>query len=158
MATPPPAVDARDPGRLVADMVDGVLDIAATWPAWDGVPRRWGDREYTPHKAIRRVADHLVDHLAEIDARLAGSTPLPDRWHASSMTTPSDLAPFTELDLEEARSRLQRLSQVWTLRLSGISAAQLDNREQDAWTLREVAFHVSESIDYARAVGRLGDA
>jgi hypothetical protein len=44
---------------------------------------------------MRRVADHLVDHLAELEARLVGWTTEPDAWHGSMVTTPGDLAAFT---------------------------------------------------------------
>jgi hypothetical protein len=137
-----------------------VLTLAATWPAWDGRPRPRADAgfAYTPHKAIRRVTDHLVDHLAEVEARLAGVATVPDTWHASTVTTAADLAPFTAADLDEARARLTRLALVWALRLRGLDAERLDRREGGAWTLRQVAFHVAESVVYAESVGDLGDA
>ncbi len=56
------------------------------------------------------MADHLVDHLAELEARLAGRPTEPDGWHGSMVTTPGDLAAFTVDDLDEARSRLLRLA------------------------------------------------
>ena len=93
-----PITDDRDPAAMITGMVQHVLALAATWTAWDGRPMPIDDRIYTPHKAIRRVADHLVDHLAELEARLAGEPPLPDRWHASTITTRADLAPFTQVD------------------------------------------------------------
>jgi hypothetical protein len=117
------------------------------------VPRPAGDRVFTPHKAIRRVADHLVDHLAELEARLAGVEPQPDHWHASATTTPADLAPFTAEDLDEARSRLTRLAQVWTVRLRALSDDQLDHRVGSAWSPRQLAHHVAESVFYADAMG-----
>jgi hypothetical protein len=40
------------------------------------------DRVYTPHKAIRRVADHMIDHLAQLEAHVSGAEPLPDRCTA----------------------------------------------------------------------------
>ena len=52
-------VDERDPATAIADMVEHVLDVAATWLSWDGTPVRWRDRMTTPHKALRRVADHM---------------------------------------------------------------------------------------------------
>lgn len=88
-----PATDDRDPAHVVAGMVDHVLRVAATWTVCDGRPVPSEDRVYTPHKAIRRTADHLVDHLAEIEARIAGRDPLSDHWHASMATTAADLAP-----------------------------------------------------------------
>ena len=87
-------------------------------PGWDGVPVAVGDRVYT---AIRRVADHLVDHPAEIEARVAGAATIPDTWYASAITTPADLAPFTAEDLDEGRSRLTRLAQVLEVRLRALA-------------------------------------
>jgi hypothetical protein len=150
-----PRVDGRHPADVVTGLVVRVLALAETWPAWDGEPRPVGDRIYTPHKAIRRVADHLIDHLAEIEARLAGVPTIPDAWHASASTTAADLAPFTSVDLDEARSRLTRLAQVFDVRLRALTEAELDLREGDAWSARQVAFHLEESIYYANAVGDL---
>src|SRR5438270_4609669 len=115
----PRAAD-RDPADAIMKMVSQVLDLAETWGAWDGKPIRVDDRIYTPHKAIRRVADHMIDHLAQLEAHLAGIESPPDKWHASGVTTPADLAPFRPEDLDEARSRLTRLGLIWQLRLSAI--------------------------------------
>ncbi|WP_307128903.1 hypothetical protein [Streptomyces sp. B1I3] len=136
-------------------MVDHVLALAATWTAWDGCPVHTDGRDYTPHKAIRRVADHLVDHLAELEARLAGEETEPDHWRASAVTTPADLAPFTQDDLEEACSRLVRLAGIWARRLGSLTAEQLDHSPGTGWTFRGLAFHVAESVYYADALGEL---
>ena len=141
-------------------MVDHVLELAATWPNWDGTPievpvEGEAPRSYTPHKAIRRVTDHMVDHLAELEARVGGRPTEPDAWHGSSVTTAADLAPFTAEDLDEARSRLRRLAQIWDVRLRSLSDEQLDAAAGDAWTLRQVAFHVADSAFYADSVGVL---
>jgi hypothetical protein len=130
-----PATDARHPADVVVAMVEHVLGLAATWTRWDGTPavvQVEGEppRTYTPHKAVRRVADHLLDHLA----------------------------PFTADDLDEARSRLQRLVRLWDLRLRTLPAARLDQADDGAWTLRQVAFHVAGSDFYADAVGDLSTA
>jgi hypothetical protein len=150
----------RHPAQVVTGMIDRVLELAATWPAWDGQPfvvpmEDEPPRTYTPHKAIRRVADHLVDHLAEIEARLAGLPPEPDHWHASAITTAADLAPFTQEDLDEASSRLRRLALIWDARLRSLTDEQLDAPAGEAWTLRQVALHVEVSAFYAESVGRL---
>jgi hypothetical protein len=150
-----PVTDERDPADVVAALISQVLDLAETWPRWDGRPRPAEDRVYTPHKAIRRVADHLVDHLAEIEARLAGVPTIPDHWHASAITTPADLAPFTPEDLDEARSRLTRLSQIYSVRLRQLSNTDLDRRDGAAWSIRQIAFHLEGSLFYAEALGRL---
>ena len=154
MSDDTPITDDRHPAQVIEDAVAYALHVAETWPAWDGQPTTAGDRIYTPHKAIRRLADHLLDHLAELEARLAGQVPLPDDWHASAATTPADLAPFTSDDLDEARSRLTRLAQIWSLRLRALDDERLDRAEGDSWTLRQVAFHLDNTF-YADAVGSL---
>jgi hypothetical protein len=150
-----PVTDDRHPSDVVNAMVDHVLDLAATWTTWDGRPIATEDRIYTPHKALRRVADHMVDHLAEVEARLAGVPTIPDHWHASAITTDADRATFTPEDLDEARSRLTRLAQVWDVRLRALDDERLDQPEGNQWTIREVAFHLTESVFYADSVGRL---
>lgn len=117
----------RAPAETVEAMVKHVLTLADTWTAWDGRPVPVDDRVYTPHKAIRRVADHLVDHLAEMEARLVGEQPQADHWHASETTTRADLAPFTQADLDEAHSRLSRLARIWSNRLGSLTPGQLDH-------------------------------
>ncbi|WP_405729747.1 hypothetical protein OG885_10910 [Streptomyces sp. NBC_00028] len=145
----------ENPARAVTGMVDHVLALAATWTRWDGRPFESDDRVYTPHKAIRRVADHLVDHLAELEARLAGEEPQADHWHASASTTEADLAPFTQQDLDEARSRLTRLARIWANRLEALSDDQLDASPGEGWSFRELARHLEGSTYYADAVGEL---
>ncbi|MFJ2237743.1 hypothetical protein [Streptomyces sp. NPDC087859] len=143
------------PARAVTGMVDHVLALAATWTTWDGRLYETDGRVYTPHKVIRRVADHLVDHLAEMEARLAGTDPRPDHWHASAITTGADLAPFTQEDLDEARSRLDRLARIWSARLDALTEAELDDSPGEGWNFRELALHLKESTYYADAVGDL---
>jgi hypothetical protein len=151
-----PATDERHPAVVITEMTDYVLDLAATWTAWDGTPYRTGDRVYTPHKVIRRVADHFVDHLAEAEARLAGHDTLPDHWHASAITTPADLAEFTADDLDEARSRLTRLAGIWADRLNSLTTRGLDVTPGEGWSVRQIAFHLAEAGRYyADAVGDL---
>ncbi|MCX4987730.1 MULTISPECIES: hypothetical protein [unclassified Streptomyces] len=145
----------EDPAEAVTAMVGQVLDLAASWTAWDGRPVHVDDRVYTPHKAIRRVADHLVDHLAELEARLVGEEPLPDHWHASATTTEADLAPFTQDDLDEARSRLTRLARIWANRLGALTDDQLDRSPGEGWSFRELALHLRGSTYYADAVGKV---
>jgi hypothetical protein len=79
----------------------------------------------------------------------------PDAWHASATTTAADLAAFTAADLDEARSRLARLAQVFDVRLRALSDAQLDRRDGAAWSPRQIAFHLAESLYYAESVGSL---
>lgn len=160
MTESPPDVDDRHPGDVVIAMVSHVLELAGSWPRWDRNPvevpvEGEAPRMYTPHKAVRRVADHMLDHLAEFEARVAGRPTEPDEWHGSMVTTAADLASFSSEDLDEARSRLLRLAQIWHARLRALSDEQLDAASGGAWTLRQVAFHVAESGFYADSVGDL---
>ncbi|WP_461711676.1 hypothetical protein [Streptomyces sp. DSM 41013] len=145
----------RTPADAVTGMVDHVLHLAAGWTRWDGAPAHVDGRVYTPHKAIRRVADHLVDHLAELEARLAGEETQPDHWHASLVTTEADRAAFTAEDLDEARSRLTRLARIWANRLDALTDEQLDHSPGEGWSFRELVAHLAESGYYADAVGDL---
>lgn len=151
-----PEVPDEDVSQVVPAAVTQVLDIAETWLGWDGRPVYREGNAWTPHKALRRVADHLLDHLAEIECRLAGMATLPDRWHGRMITTDADFGRFTEVDLDEASSRLTRLAACYQARLGSLDASVLDARPDEAtWTIREVAHHVSHVTGYADLVGRL---
>jgi len=157
-----PQTDGRHPADVVVDMVSHVLELAMSWPHWDGQPLEVPvegepSRSYTPHKAIRRVTDHLIDHLAEIHARVGARASEPDSWRGSAVTTPADLAPFTNDDLNEAQNRLRRLAAIYDVQLRSLSDEQLDARDDEAWSLRQIAFHVAESAFYADSVGSLRD-
>jgi hypothetical protein len=153
------SMTTSNPAQLVVDGVEKALDLAASWPAWDGLPIKdtidgVGD-EWTPVKALRRINDHLVDHLHEVEALLAGAEPIPDEWHGRTVTLGADLAPVTATDLDEARSRLRRLARTYLLRYAAAGPAEWDAPRGAAWTLREIAEHVSQVDGYAEYVGRL---
>lgn len=138
--------------ELIPEAVDEVLGRAAGWLGWDGRPVSRDGSAWTPHKALRRVADHLVDHLAEIDCRLARLPTIPDEWHGRAVTTDADFARFTEVDLDEARSRLTRLAACYRARLVKLDPEILDEKPEDAWSIREVVEHVANITYYARMV------
>jgi hypothetical protein len=151
-----PAVDDRDPASLIPAAVVDVLDVAETWLGWDGRPICREGNAWTPHKVMRRVADHLLDHLAEIECRLADQPSLPEQWHGRMITTEADFARFTEADLDEATSRLTRLSACYQARIGGLHSQILDDRPgEDIWTIREVVHHVAHVTAYADLIGRL---
>lgn len=150
-----PTVDDRDPTTLIPAAVDEILELALTWLAWDGAPVLSDGNAWTPLKALRRITDHLLDHLAEIEATLAGQPTVPDSWLGRTVTLESDWARFTESDLNEASNRLLRYAELYRVRLGGLSAAELDLPRPSAWTIRQIAHHVAGVTYYARQVGDL---
>jgi len=145
-----------DPGVVVERATERVLALAATWIVWDGKPRlaEGGERIYTPHKVIRRYADHLIDHSAQVEALLAGVPTRPNGWRESAITTDADFARFTEIDLVEATERLTRLSRTFRLRLLTAGPDQWDVERDADWTLRQIAEHVGDAW-YAEQLGDL---
>lgn len=144
-----------NPATAVVNAVEQVLDLARTWPAWDGEPVTADDgRLFAPHKAIRRTADHIVDHLSEVEALLAGAPTEDDRWLASALTSPADRAPFTADDVTEATQRLRRLALTFVLRYAAAGPDAWDAPRGDHWTLREIAAHLGDPW-YAEQVGDL---
>jgi hypothetical protein len=137
----------------IAAAVSEVLTIAEGWLGWDGRPVLHDGNAWTPHKAMRRVTDHLLDHLAEIECRLAGLPTVPDEWHGRRVTTAADFARFTEVDLDEATSRPTRLAACYRARLRDVDPATLDAADGDTWSLRQVVEHVADVIFYAKAMG-----
>lgn len=151
-----PGTDGRDVTGLVPASVDEVLGIAESWLGWDGRPVCRNGNAWTPHKALRRIADHLLDHLAEIDCRLAGLPSLPDQWHGRMITTDADFARFTETDLDESTTRLTKFAACYRARLDGLDDRTLDARPDEVtWTIREVVHHVSHVTAYATMMGRV---
>ena len=149
-----PETDGRDPATLVEEAVADILARAEQWLGWDGRPVLRSGNAWTPHKVLRRVADHLLDHLAELECRLAGQPTIPDRWHGRMATTDADFARFTEIDLDEATSRLTRLAACYRARLCTVDGTALDAVPQDGdWTLRQVVHHVSRVTGYADMLG-----
>jgi len=153
----------RDPAELILDVVERCLELAASWYAWDGRARVSeptgelpGGTIFTPQKAIRRITDHLVDHLAEIEALLAGAETIPDTWHGRTVTLAGDWAPFTEADLNKARKRLRRPGQVGLGERGPVPGqAALEAPRGDAWTIRGIVEHVAGVTWYAEQVGYL---
>jgi hypothetical protein len=150
----------RNPALLVAEGVEKALDLAATWPSWDGQLIRDNEMEgtggeWTPAKALRRITDHLIDHLHEVEALLAGADPVPDEWQGRFVTLGPDRGAVTAADVAEAGQRVRRLARTYVLRYAAAGPAEWDKPRDPAWTLRQIAEHVSHVNEYAQYVGRL---
>jgi hypothetical protein len=146
----PPHTDMRDPTTLVPVAVADVLARADGWLGWDGRPVLHEGNVWAPHKVLRRVTDHLLDHLAELECRLAKRATVPDQWHGRMATTDADFARFTEIDLDEATSRLTRIAACYQARLSTVADTDLDAVPDDGgWTLRQLLHHVAHVNVYA---------
>jgi DinB family protein len=106
---------------------------------------------YTPRKALRRVLDHTLDHLNQIDQWLAwrndGLMPTPtDGWVPSTVTLPDDRLPLSQSDLDAWLWRVDQAARLLVQRAAGLSDADLDWQPPDeGWPLRRVLHHVARS-------------
>lgn len=149
-----------NPAFAVTAATDRCLALAESWIGWNGRPIVTdGANLWTPLKAVRRIQDHLIDHLAEVEALLAGEPPLATSWHGRMVTVDSDWARFTELDLHEVRARWPRLAQSYVHRYATVPDGW-DSPRTPNWTLREITEHVAGITWYAEQVGeiRFGDS
>jgi hypothetical protein len=149
-----------NPTQPIVDAVEDILSLAESWLAWGGRGLTGRDEDgvvnvWTPHKALRRVTDHLLDHLQEVEALLVGTEPMADGWHGRMATLDADWARFTEIDLENARQRLRRIARTYLLRYRAAGPEEWDRPRGDARTLRAIAEHVAQVRWYAEQVGRL---
>ena len=119
-------------------------DDAGAPPASD--PARY---TYTPRKVLRRVLDHALDHLNQIDQwrawRREGTVPVPtDGWASSTMTLAEDRLPFARADLAAWLWRIDQAIGLLAQRVDGLGEEELDWRPPDGgWPLRRVVHHVS---------------
>lgn len=152
----PNVADVTELPELVAAGVDRTLELATTWLRWDGRACVGEDpsRVYTPHKALRRYTDHLLDHLAQLECLVAGAPTVPDEWRGSFVTLDSDWARFTEPDRDEAGQRLRRLAQLYRVRLTALGPDEWDRPRGVEWSIREIVEHVADAW-YAEQVGDL---
>jgi hypothetical protein len=106
---------------------------------------------YTPRKPLRRVLDHALDHLNQIDQwqrwRRDGVVPIPtDGWAPSTVTLPEDRLPLTTTDLDAWLWRIDQAMRLLTQRAAGLSDDDLDWQPPDGgWPLRRVLHHVARS-------------
>jgi hypothetical protein len=137
---PPPIEDA------MRDAVGDCLAAAETWLGWNGQTQVGLGSVWTPNKVLRRVADHFVDHLAQIEALLAGVQAPEIHWLGRAVTLDSDWGRFSESDLREARARIERLGAIFVLRVRALDADEYRRPRDDSWTIAEITDHVIEGI------------
>lgn len=125
------------------------------WHAWDSAPIEVldGGRVYTPHKAVRRYTDHLIDHLAQVEAIVSMREARLNRWQESHITTPADHALFTTQDAREAEERINRLTDVFVSRLSALTPVQWAMEDAE-WSVVDIVEHVATPW-YGEQVGDL---
>src|SRR2546426_10720184 len=106
---------------------------------------------YTPRKPLRRVLDHALDHLNQIDQwqrwRREGVVPIPtDGWAPSTVTLPEDRLPLTAADLDTWLWRIDQAVRLLTQRAASLTPDELDWPPPDGgWPLRRVLHHVARS-------------
>ena len=106
---------------------------------------------YTPRKVLRRVLDHSLDHLNQIDQWLTwrrdGVVPTPtDGWVGSTVTLPDDRLPLAQRDLDAWLWRIDQAARLLRERAAGLSGDELDWLPPDGgWPLRRVLHHVARS-------------
>src|SRR5438552_10785136 len=106
---------------------------------------------YTPRKPLRRVLDHALDHLNQIEQwqrwRRDGVVPTPtDGWVPSTVTLPEDRLPLTAADLAAWLWRIDLAMSLLIQRAARLGEEELDWQPPDGgWALRRVLHHVARS-------------
>jgi uncharacterized damage-inducible protein DinB len=109
----------------------------------------------TPRKILRRVLDHTLDHMNQIDQWIGwqadGVAPRPtDGWAPSGVTFDEDLVPLTETELSAWLWRIDRAIDLLIHRAENLSEGQLNWQPPDgSWTLHRVLHHVARWYGYA---------
>jgi hypothetical protein len=104
---------------------------------------------YTPRKVLRRVLDHALDHLNQIDQwrawRRHGMAPTPtDGWASSTVTLPEDRLRLADADLEAWLWRIDQAILLLGGRADELTDEELDWMPPDGgWPLRRVIHHVA---------------
>jgi DinB superfamily len=109
----------------------------------------------TPRKILRRVLDHALDHLNQVDQwtdwQDHGLVPTPtDGWAPSAVTFDDDAFPLTDAELSAWLWRIDRAIALLIHRAAGLTQAQLDWQPPDGgWSLHRVLHHVARWYGYA---------
>jgi hypothetical protein len=109
----------------------------------------------TPRKILRRVLDHTLDHMNQIDQWLDwqsdGVAPRPtDGWAPSGITFDEDHVSLTQDELSAWLWRIDRAIELLIHRAERLSEAQLRWQPPDgSWPLQRVLHHVARWYGYA---------
>jgi uncharacterized damage-inducible protein DinB len=144
---------AHDPAREVPSVMTEELFSRLTDARPAPLTATAGARRYsyTPRKALRRVLDHALDHLNQIDQwvawRDAGVVPTPtDGWVPSTVTLPDDRLPLDKPDLDAWLWRIDQAVRLLVQRAGRLTREELDWQPPDGgWPLRRVLHHVARS-------------
>src|SRR5258706_14928071 len=122
----------HDPAREVTSVMTNELFVRLTdaRPAPLTAPRGARRYTYTPRKILRRVLDHALDHLNQIDQWLAwrgdGVVPTPtDGWVSSTVALPDDRLPLAKQDLDAWLWRIDQATRLVVRRARQLSEAEL---------------------------------
>jgi hypothetical protein len=144
---------AHDPAREVTAVMTNELFSRLTdaRPAPLTAPRGACCYTYTPRKTLRRVLDHALDHLNQIDQWIAwrrdAIVPTPtDGWVPSTVTLPDDRLPLAQPALDAWLWRIDQAARLLRQRAAGLTPDELDWLPPDGgWPLRRVLHHVARS-------------
>ncbi len=114
---------------------------------------------FTPRKILRRVLDHALDHLNQIDQWLlwqtAGIVPeATDGWADSAQTLEEDQLPLSAADLHAWLWRIDITPALVAQRASQLRAEQLDwmppapPASEGGWSLRQALHHLAAAERY----------
>jgi len=109
----------------------------------------------TPRKILRRVMDHALDHLNQVEQWVGwqdrGVVPTPtDGWAPADVTFDEDTLPVTESELSAWLWRIDRIMGLLIDRAARLTQTQLDWQPPDGgWTLERVLHHVARWYGYA---------
>lgn len=107
---------------------------------------------FTPRTVLRRVLDHALDHLNQIDQWLYwrdhGVAPTPtDGWASSADDLAEDHLAISQADLDAWMWRIDLVRNMLAHRASLLTVEQLDWQPPDGgWTLRHMLHHVSRGF------------
>jgi len=105
--------------------------------------------EFTPRKTLRRILDHALDHLNQIEQWLVwqqnGIVPQPtDGWAGSALTLDEDTLPLTTSDLDSWLWRIDLVIELIIQRVSQLNEEQLYWKPpDDGWTLWKMLHHLA---------------